>query len=50
VPRESRAERKKRVNQRLRLTSEDDPVKIERELMELIPRKEWTGSAAARTK
>jgi endonuclease-3 len=33
----------KRVNRRLRLSSEDDPVKIERELMELIRREEWTG-------
>jgi endonuclease-3 len=33
----------KRVNRRLRLTSEDDPVKIERDLAELIPREEWTG-------
>lgn len=32
----------KRVNRRLGLTTEDDPVKIERELMELIPRSEWT--------
>jgi len=31
-----------RVNQRLRLTRETDPVKIERELMELIPAEEWT--------
>jgi len=31
-----------RVNQRLRLTRETDPVKIERDLMELIPAKEWT--------
>ena len=33
----------KRVNRRLRLTSQDDPVKIERDLAELIPREEWTG-------
>jgi len=33
----------KRVNRRLRLTSEDDPVEIERDLAELIPREEWTG-------
>ena len=33
----------KRVNRRLRLSSEDDPVKIERDLMELIRREEWTG-------
>ena len=32
----------KRVNRRLRLTAQDDPVKIERDLMELIPREEWT--------
>jgi endonuclease-3 len=32
----------KRVNRRLRLTAEDDPVKIERDLMELIRREEWT--------
>jgi len=32
----------KRVNQRLRLTSHDDPVKIERDLMELVPEKDWT--------
>jgi endonuclease-3 len=31
-----------RVNQRLRLTRESDPVKIERDLMELIPAREWT--------
>jgi endonuclease-3 len=31
-----------RVNQRLRLTLQTDPVKIERDLMELIPAKEWT--------
>jgi endonuclease-3 len=31
-----------RVNQRLRLTRHEDPVKIERELMELIPAREWT--------
>jgi len=31
-----------RVNQRLRLTRESDPVKIERELMELLPAREWT--------
>jgi endonuclease-3 len=31
-----------RVNQRLRLTRETDPVKIERDLMKLIPAKEWT--------
>jgi endonuclease-3 len=32
----------KRVHQRLGLTRSDDPVAIERELMELVPRKEWT--------
>jgi endonuclease-3 len=32
----------KRVNRRLRLTTEDDPVKIERDLMELVRREEWT--------
>jgi endonuclease-3 len=31
-----------RVNQRLRLARANDPVKIERELMELVPAKEWT--------
>jgi len=31
-----------RVNQRLRLARESDPVKIERELMELLPAREWT--------
>jgi len=31
-----------RVNQRLRLTRQTDPVKIERDLMELIPAREWT--------
>src|SRR5262245_61887389 len=31
-----------RVNQRLRLTRQGDPVKIERDLMELIPAREWT--------
>ncbi len=31
-----------RVNQRLRLTQQGDPVKIERELMQLIPSREWT--------
>jgi endonuclease-3 len=30
-----------RLNQRLRLTRETDPVKIERDLMALIPAKEW---------
>ncbi|MCP3983463.1 MAG: endonuclease III [bacterium] len=32
----------KRVNRHLGLTREDDPVKIERDLMALIPEKEWT--------
>jgi len=32
----------KRVHQRLRLTNHDDPVKIERDLMELVPRTQWT--------
>ena len=31
-----------RVNQRLRLTESDDPVKIERDLMALVPESEWT--------
>jgi len=31
-----------RVNQRLRLARESDPVKIERELMALLPPREWT--------
>jgi endonuclease-3 len=31
-----------RVNQRLRLTAHDDPVKIEQDLMALIPEPEWT--------
>jgi endonuclease-3 len=31
-----------RVNQRLRLTESDDPAKIERDLMELVPEAEWT--------
>ena len=31
-----------RVNQRLRLTRETDPVKIERDLMALLPPREWT--------
>jgi endonuclease III len=30
-----------RVSQRLRLTREDDPVKIERDLMPLFPREHW---------
>ncbi len=32
----------KRVNRRLGLTTEEDPVKIERALMPLIPEAEWT--------
>jgi endonuclease-3 len=32
----------KRVNRRLGLTRHEDPEKIERELMELIPKREWT--------
>ncbi len=32
----------KRVNGRLRLTGNEDPVKIERDLMALIPEPEWT--------
>lgn len=32
----------KRVNRRLRLTRHEDPIKIERDLMALIPEKEWT--------
>jgi endonuclease-3 len=32
----------KRVHTRLRLTAAEDPVRIERELMELIRREEWT--------
>ena len=31
-----------RINNRLGLTRHDDPVKIERDLMELIPPKDWT--------
>ena len=31
-----------RVNRRLGLTQHEDPVKIERDLMELIPREQWT--------
>jgi len=33
----------KRVTGRLGLTSESDPEKVERDLMELVPRDEWTG-------
>jgi endonuclease III len=32
----------RRVSQRLGLTKEEDPEKIERDLMELVPREEWT--------
>jgi endonuclease-3 len=32
----------RRLSQRMGLTTEDDPEKIESDLMELIPRKEWT--------
>jgi endonuclease-3 len=32
----------KRVNARLGLTAHDDPEKIERDLMQLIPAREWT--------
>jgi len=31
-----------RLSQRLGLTTERDPVKIERELMKLVPQKQWT--------
>jgi len=31
-----------RVNRRLALTQHEDPVKIERDLMQLVPREEWT--------
>ncbi len=31
-----------RLSQRLRLTRQTDPVKIERDLMPLIPRRDWT--------
>ena len=31
-----------RLSRRMGLTAETDPVKIERDLMELIPKKEWT--------
>jgi endonuclease-3 len=30
-----------RLSQRLRLTKQKDPGKIEQELMELVPRKDW---------
>jgi len=32
----------KRVNRRLGLTTQEDPVRIERELMELVPPSQWT--------
>ena len=32
-----------RLNQKLDFTRQSDPVKIERDLMELIPKKEWFG-------
>jgi endonuclease-3 len=31
----------RRLSQRLRLTRQDDPVKIERDLMRLVPRADW---------
>ncbi|MCI0739957.1 MAG: endonuclease III [Gemmataceae bacterium] len=31
-----------RLSQRMGLTKEDDPEKIERDLMELVPKKDWT--------
>jgi len=31
-----------RISRRLGLTKEKDPVKVERDLMELLPKKEWT--------
>jgi endonuclease-3 len=31
----------RRLSQRLGLTREEDPVKIERELMKIVPRREW---------
>ena len=31
-----------RVSQRIGLTKKDDPVKIEFDLMEIVPKKEWT--------
>jgi endonuclease-3 len=31
-----------RVNRRLGLTTHEDPLKIERDLMELVPREQWT--------
>jgi endonuclease-3 len=32
----------KRLSNRLKLTSKQDPVKIERDLMDVVPKKEWT--------
>jgi endonuclease-3 len=32
-----------RITRRLQLTREDDPKKIERDLMKLLPKEEWTG-------
>jgi len=32
----------RRVSQRIGLTKKDDPVKIEFDLMEIVPKKEWT--------
>jgi endonuclease-3 len=31
----------RRLSQRLGLTKEEDPVKIERDLMKLVPRRDW---------
>jgi len=31
-----------RIANRLKLTRQNDPVKIEQDLMKLVPRKEWT--------
>jgi endonuclease-3 len=31
-----------RINGRLGLTKQSDPVKVERDLMQLVPQKEWT--------
>src|SRR5213076_2777134 len=31
----------RRLSQRLRLTRQEDPVKIERDLMKIVPRREW---------
>jgi endonuclease III len=33
----------RRLSQRLRLTREDDPAKIERDLQRLVPRADWAG-------